>query len=66
MTDFVRALAAADIPAAMGIKDAAGWNQTETDWHNLLSMPVQTLLAYAIAFAVVIAIVHMIRSIAMR
>src|SRR5438876_12316402 len=30
-------LARADIPAAMRLKDAAGWNQTETDWLRLLS-----------------------------
>jgi hypothetical protein len=34
----------------------------QSDWHTLLSLQVQVLLAYAIAFAVVIAIVHLIRS----
>jgi hypothetical protein len=38
----------------------------QSDWHSLLAMPVQTLLAYAVAFAIVIAIVHTIRSIVMR
>jgi|HubBroStandDraft_6_1064221.scaffolds.fasta_scaffold210579_1 hypothetical protein len=37
-----------------------------TDWHNLLAMQVQLLMAYAIAFAIVIAIVHTVRSIVMR
>jgi GNAT superfamily N-acetyltransferase len=45
VTAFVRALAAADIPAAMRIKDAAGWNQTETDWHNLLRLAPETCFA---------------------
>jgi GNAT superfamily N-acetyltransferase len=42
VTAFVRALARADIPAAMRIKEAAGWNQTETDWHNLLRLAPDT------------------------
>ena len=36
------------------------------DWHNLLAMQVQTLLAYAIGFGVVILIVSYIRSLVMR
>ena len=32
----VRLLTPSDIPACMRLKDAAGWNQTETDWRNLL------------------------------
>ena len=27
-----------DIPAAMALKEAAGWNQTEADWRRLLSL----------------------------
>jgi len=38
----VRALTRADFPAAMRIKEAAGWNQTETDWHNLLRLAPET------------------------
>ena len=38
----VRALQPADIPAAMRIKEAAGWNQTETDWKNLLRLAPET------------------------
>ena len=34
-----------------------------TDWHNVMMMPTQTLLAYAIIFAVVIAIVGGIKSV---
>lgn len=34
----VRLLTPADIPAAMRLKDAAGWNQTETDWRNALTL----------------------------
>ena len=34
----VRFLNPADIAACMRLKDAAGWNQTETDWRNLLSL----------------------------
>jgi GNAT superfamily N-acetyltransferase len=42
VTTLVRALTPADIPAAMRIKEAAGWNQTETDWHNLLALAPET------------------------
>ena len=34
----IRLLFESDIPAAMQLKEAAGWNQTETDWHRLLSL----------------------------
>jgi len=39
---FVRALTRADIPSAMRIKEAAGWNQTDTDWLNLLRLAPET------------------------
>lgn len=42
MTAFVRALTPVDIPAATRIKEAAGWNQTETDWRNLLRLAPET------------------------
>src|ERR1043165_1064092 len=32
----IRLLVPADIPAAMALKEAAGWNQTEADWQRLL------------------------------
>jgi GNAT superfamily N-acetyltransferase len=32
-----RPMSRADIPEAMRLKDAAGWNQTEADWERLLS-----------------------------
>src|ERR1041385_2237710 len=32
----IRLLFESDIPAAMRLKEAAGWNQTEDDWHRLL------------------------------
>jgi hypothetical protein len=34
-----------------------------TDWHNAMILPTQTLLAYAIIFAVVIVIVGIIKSV---
>ena len=34
----IRLLFESDIPAAMQLKDAAGWNQTEADWHRLLTL----------------------------
>jgi GNAT superfamily N-acetyltransferase len=42
VTTLVRALTPADIPAAMRLKEAAGWNQTETDWRNLLKLAPET------------------------
>jgi hypothetical protein len=48
------------------IKGKSAMTLAQSDWHNLLAMQVQLLLAYAIAFAIVIAIVHTIRSIVMR
>jgi hypothetical protein len=32
----IRLLFESDIPAAMRLKEAAGWNQTEDDWRRLL------------------------------
>src|SRR6185369_9144883 len=34
----IRLLFEADIPAAMQLKEAAGWNQTEEDWQRLLAL----------------------------
>jgi GNAT superfamily N-acetyltransferase len=34
----IRLLTTDDIPAAMRLKDAAGWNQTEDDWRNVLRL----------------------------
>ena len=34
----IRLLFESDIPAAMQLKDAAGWNQTENDWRRLLAL----------------------------
>jgi GNAT superfamily N-acetyltransferase len=38
MQPEVRLLFESDIPAAMRLKEAAGWNQTEADWRRLLSL----------------------------
>src|SRR5689334_2564041 len=34
----IRLLVESDIPSAMALKEAAGWNQTEADWRRLLSL----------------------------
>lgn len=52
------------IRAAVGAKDAIALAQT--DWHNLQAVTVHSLLAYAIAFAIVIGVVHFVRSLVMR
>lgn len=38
MQPEIRLLFESDIPAAMRLKEAAGWNQTEADWRRLLSL----------------------------
>lgn len=34
----IRLLESSDIPAAMRLKEAAGWNQTERDWERMLDL----------------------------
>ena len=34
----IRAMTAADIPAAMRLREIAGWNQNEADWHRFLEI----------------------------
>jgi ribosomal protein S18 acetylase RimI-like enzyme len=38
LDDGVRLLRDSDIPGAMRLKDAAGWNQTEADWERILEL----------------------------
>jgi len=52
------------IRAVVGGKSAMSLAQS--DWHGLLALQVQVLLSYAIAFAVIIAVVHYVRSLVMR
>jgi len=35
---MIRRMTQGDIPAAMRLKETAGWNQTEQDWRNLLAI----------------------------
>jgi len=42
---LIRLLRPADIAAAMRLKEAAGWNQTEQDWANLLELEPQGCFA---------------------
>src|ERR1700683_3728177 len=37
-TGTVRSLSAVDIPLAMRLAEAAEWNQTESDWRNLIEL----------------------------
>lgn len=48
----------------MGGQNAAAL--AESDWHALLAWNIAGLLAYAILFAVVIAVVQVVRSLVMR
>ncbi len=38
----------------------------DKNWHGFLGLPVQTIIAYAIPFAVVIGVVHAVRSMVWR
>lgn len=38
----MRLLTPADIRAGMRLKDAAGWNQTEADWRNLIELAAES------------------------
>jgi hypothetical protein len=44
----------------LGKMDAVPYITTE--WHNFLALPMMTLVAYAVLFGVLIAVVHFIRS----
>ena len=43
---MIRPMAAADIPTAMRLKDAEGWNQTERDWLTVLQIEPQGCLVF--------------------
>ena len=43
----IRLLGAGDLPAAMRLKEAAGWNQTEEDWLRLLRLEPRGCFAAA-------------------
>src|SRR5919107_5481387 len=45
---LVRPLVEADIPAAMSLKEAAGWNQTGADWLRLLRLGPRGCFAAAL------------------
>lgn len=53
LAGYVRAVTA-------GGQNAAAYAQT--DWHGFLGLQMLTLVAYALTFAVVIAVVHFVRS----
>src|ERR1700755_2441163 len=38
MSTSIRALTPGDIPSAMALSTAAGWNQTSEDWHRILRL----------------------------
>jgi ribosomal protein S18 acetylase RimI-like enzyme len=43
---MIRRMRPADIPAAMLLKQAAGWNQTEQDWANVLALEPEGCWVY--------------------
>jgi GNAT superfamily N-acetyltransferase len=43
---MIRRMTQADIPAAMRLKEAAGWNQTGRDWENLLTLEPEGCWVY--------------------
>src|SRR5579863_2424566 len=42
---ILRSLVASDIPAALGLSEQAGWNQTGEDWRMLVDLAPQGCLA---------------------
>ena len=42
---ILRNLVASDIPAAIGLSEEAGWNQTSEDWRMLIDLAPQGCLA---------------------
>lgn len=48
----------------LGKQEAVAY--AHTDWHNFLGLSMMTLVAYAVIFAVLIAIVHFVRSAVLR
>jgi hypothetical protein len=66
---FVALVAFALASFVVTVAKAGGKNAgslAQTDWNNLLGLTVHGLLAYAIAFAIVIGVVHVVRSVVMR
>src|SRR5271155_1836494 len=62
---FTALVAFALVTFIVAVVKAGGKNAgtlAETDWHNLLGLTIHGLLAYAIAFAIVIGIVHVVRT----
>lgn len=49
----IRVLTESDIPAAMRLKEAAGWNQTENDWRLLLELAPEGCFTATLAGEVV-------------
>jgi GNAT superfamily N-acetyltransferase len=43
---MIRRMTLTDIPAAMELKQAAGWNQIEADWQNILSLEPEGCFVY--------------------
>jgi GNAT superfamily N-acetyltransferase len=43
---MIRLMTQADIPAAMELKQAAGWNQIEADWQNILALEPEGCFVY--------------------
>ena len=41
----LRRLVASDIPAALGLSEQAGWNQTSEDWRTLIDLAPEGCLA---------------------
>ena len=57
LAGYVRAVTA-------GGQNAAAYAQT--DWHGFLGLQMLTLVAYSVTFAVIIAVVHFLRSLVLR
>ena len=54
------------VRAIVSAKNANASTLAQSDWHSFLALTVHSLLAYAIAFAVVIGLAHLARSLVAR
>lgn len=66
---FVALIAFALASYVVSVAKVGGKNAgtlAQTDWNNLLGLTLHGLLPYAVAFAIVIGVVHVVRSLVMR
>lgn len=54
------------VRAVVSVKNANASALAQSDWHDFLGLTMHSLIAYAITFAIVIGVVHLVRSMVAR